>query len=295
MELTKEQMDKAEGMSLDELRATAIADGVVVEPVVEKPEEKVEAKDADVIDNSAEAGDDADPEIMIYRKEIANEDGTVDVYEAESLEALVDKIADGKRQAVAQMKKVQAEKRALEAKTAQQIEDENYVITERLKKDPKAAVKEIVFEALTEQQRKVAEAQEAQSRFVTTHPDYIANAKNGARLVAWLQAHGHNEMTYDGLEKAYQDLSSSGLLELKAEGAEVATDTNATVTPRTEEPKAEVTQRPSQRRSSSIRTVSRTAATVVNTQPSEDEAYLMPLEKLRELANAQLAKTNQGA
>src|SRR6185437_1643166 len=119
MELTKEQMEKAEGMSLDELRAAAL--GVVEEAPAPETKEEVKADD-DVIDNSAEAAED-EPEVTIYRKEIKNEDGTVDVYEADSLEDLVDKIAEGKRQAVAQMKRVQDEKRALEAKSAQANED----------------------------------------------------------------------------------------------------------------------------------------------------------------------------
>lgn len=291
MELTNEQLEQAEGMSLEQLRAAALGQGVEVE----QPEVKTEAvSDDDQIDNSADAAGEADdPEITIYRKEIQNADGTVDVYEAESLEALVDKIADGKRAAVEQMKKVQAEKRALEAKAVQASEDDNYVLKQRLEKDPKAALKDIVFEALTEQQRKVAEAQEAQSRFVATHPDYIANARNGARIVAWHRTNGHSEMTYESLEKAYQDLNSGGLLEIKAEGAEAATEVKAAETRGTPETVAETTQRPSQRRSSGIRTVARTTQTVVNTAPTEDEAYAMPLEKLRELANKQLAANQQ--
>ncbi len=52
-----------------------------------------------------------------FRKVIPNEDGTTDVYEAESWDALVDKIAAAKQAAVAQTRKVLAEKRELELAT----------------------------------------------------------------------------------------------------------------------------------------------------------------------------------
>ena len=43
---------------------------------------------------------------MSYRKEIINDDGSLDVYEADSLAELVDKLADAKRAAAAQTRKV---------------------------------------------------------------------------------------------------------------------------------------------------------------------------------------------
>ena len=104
-ELTPEQLQAAEKMSLDELRAAAIAEAGEVVTVEVTPNVAAEtvkqARDAqgkftntntDTIDNSAEVVEEEPAEEehvpTIYRKEIDNGNGSYDVYEADSLEEL---------------------------------------------------------------------------------------------------------------------------------------------------------------------------------------------------------------
>lgn len=307
-ELTAEQIEKAQTMTLDELRAMAIKEAAepVAAPVgaAAQPRDKdgkFAARDTgkDEFDNSAdeeeEEEDDGTPSRTIYRKEIDNADGSgVDVYEADSLEELVEKIAAGKANANKKIRELNQVVKAATAKTQQISEDDDFVVSEKLKKNPKQTVKEIAAEVLREQQEAVQKALRAQEQFVATHPDYVANPENAGRLTAWLQSHGYSECTTEGLEKAYQDLKASGLLVLKIEEADGATDEEAEVTERTVQPKAEATQQRSQKKASTISTT-RTRAAAANRvqQPSVDEAYAMPMEKLRDLANAQLATANR--
>lgn len=303
-ELTQEQLEKAQTMSLDELRAAAIAEAAGLEvvetlPIDKSRDEKGRFKsntDEETVDNSEEDGkeppESEDAERTIYRKEIVGDDGQIEVFEADSLEELVEKIAEGKRHANKHLKTVLAEKHALEAKTRQVSADEEYVIAERLKTEPKKTVEELVIETIEKRDAKFRAGQEAQSRFVATHPDFIPNPKNGNEMQLEVQRLGYTEFTYEGLEKAYQSLKTRGILALKAEGSEEATDTKGTDTQRIVEPAQEVTQPRSQKKGSTLPSGGSRKAAPVATQPSEDEAYALPLDKLRELANKQLAERN---
>jgi hypothetical protein len=126
---------------------------------------------------------------------------------------------------------------------------------------------------------------------VKTHDDYLPNASNGKTLAAWLQNNGEKEFSAENLEKAYQDLKQSGLLMLKAEGADEPTGDESKDAVRIEQPKPEATQVRSPR-SSTLSTRSRRVAEV-KTGPTEDEAYAMPMDKLRELANKQLTTARE--
>lgn len=308
-DLTLEQLEAAQTMPLSELRDLAIkeAEGAVAanEPKADIVKQARGAdgrfSSADEIDNSTDVADDAAvaaedgaPTTTIYRKEIDNGNGSVDVYEAESLEELVDKLAAGKLNANKKIQEFIAEKKAAGAKAAQITADDEYVVGEQLKKNPKQTMKQIVLETLTEQQAAIQRSNDAQSHFVATHPDYIANPENGARMTRWIQTNGHTEITTDGLEKAYQDLKASGLLSLKPAGAgDVADDATADKN-QTDSPDVGTTQPRSPKKGSTVSVRSgHRAATNVNMQPTEDELYKMPLEELKELANKQLAASNR--
>jgi hypothetical protein len=87
-------------------------------------------------------------------------------------------------------------------------------------------------------------------------------------MVEFIQGRGYQEFTEANLEEAWQALQGK----LKLKGSSTAST--------------------STRRSSSVST-SRSSAPHISTEPSEDEAYRMPLEKLSALANSQLAERNQ--
>ena len=320
MDLTQEQIAAAETMPLSELRALAMKEAeaavATVPPVAAAAEPKADTRpeavgqardaqgrftNADQIDNSDDQANDAEadaaPAKTIYRKEIANGDGSVDVYEADTLEDLVEKLAVGKLNANKKIQEFISEKKAAAVQSAQITADEEYVVAERMKKNPKQTMKEIVAEVIDERLNREQRSKDVQSHFVNTHPDYIADptSGNGDRMVAefrrlYPQA---TEFTRDGLEKAYQELKKSGLLKLKSLGADGVAEEKTKEPEQTVQPSADATQQRSQRTSSTISTRnSRTASAVTSAQPTEDELYSMPLDKLKDLANAQLAKAN---
>jgi hypothetical protein len=313
-ELTAEQLSNAENMSLEELHQLAIAEvtgssaTTATTQTDDKPRDdkgrfvKAEEADAAITD---EDEDDDEPTSFVVRQEIPNGEGSVDVYEgvgqneAEAYRNLAANIATGKENANKKIRELSQKVKAQTAADQQTNEDIEYVIQEKLKKNPKQTIKEVVAETIAEQQAATQRSLQAQEQFVATHPDYIADPKNGngERMMnefrrLFPQA---TEFTTDGLEKAYQSLKASRLLALKAEGAGDATDANVNDTQPTAEDTTQTTQQRSQKRGSNITTRSHaTTAARVNAQPTQDEAYAMPMEKLRELADAEVRKTFGG-
>lgn len=254
----------------------------------------VKADDTKVVeaDDEEEEGT-GEPDGIIYRREIDLGDGTgVQVFQSETLEGLVDKLADAQRNATKKIHELNKQVKSQNTKTAQEIADDEYVLSQEMLTKPRETVQKLV----AEEQRKIAEENArvvaVQENFLATHPSYVANPENGKRIVQWLQLNGHAQLTEDGLEKAYQDLSTSGLLKLKVEEADDATDTKGKGTERIVQTKPDVTQQRSSKKSSTISTTRR-ATTQVVTAPSEDELYdesKYSLEQLRELSNKELAK-----
>lgn len=282
-QLTEEQMEKAEGMSLEQLKA--MADKEELDNSGDEPEPESE---------KIEGNEPEEDEIPVYRKEILNDDGSTDVYEAESLEELVDKIAEGKRNANKKIKEFIAERKAAESKSKQASEDADFHIQELLKNKPKEAIAEVARQVLDEEVARNQRSQDAQSRFVNTHPDYVANPANGERMSKEVRNLGFTEFTTESLEKAYQSLKKSGLLILKQPEADGASNAKGKETQATPESEPE-TAKPRSSRSSTIST--RTGvrpARAVQSKPTEDEAYKMPLDELRRLADEQLAEVNRG-
>lgn len=242
-----------------------------------------------------------DPQIFVMRREIENGVGSTDVYEgegateSEALNDLVEKIAEGKRQANIQMQKINAERRTERIRTAQEIRDENYVIEQNLKTKPKETIEQIVEKKIAEKTASAQRSSAAESRFVLTHPDYNANPKtgNGDRLVAeFVRLYPTaTEFTSEGLEKAYQSLKTSGLLTLKTPEADEATKAAQLEAERTAQAQRDAALSRSPRRSSTISARSSTTAPVkTDVAPTEDELYKMPLAELKKLADQQLAK-----
>lgn len=116
--------------------------------------------------------------------------------------------------------------------------------------------------------------------FVAVHDDYENEGPEGERN-GELMRMKLNELrlpvTEENLSSAYSHLKAKGLLTLKAEPEPE---------PQIVQVKAEPV--PQRVRKSSIGTHSRSASVPVNAETSEADAYKMPLEQLRELANKQL-------
>lgn len=294
---TEAEMEK---LPFEELKAHAIAEAAEPErketaaPVVEEPEEVVEEQPASLYRRVIDLGGGAGPE----------------VFEAESLEELVDKIAEAKEHATKKIREQEAELRELRAKTAEPPKpktlsaDDEYVISQEMQKSPVATTRKI-FKELTgyeiEDFKDVKQAvdavktaqqtNQAITTFIASHPDYEDDGAVGKRngdLMRMKLAELGLPATSENLSKAYLHLKQSGLLTLKGEEANAVTDGKAKEPARIEQPKEEPTQQRT-KKVSGISTHNRTANVPVSTEPSEDEAYSMPLDKLRGLANKQLA------
>ncbi len=175
-----------------------------------------------------------------------------EVFEADDLETLADKLADAKGHATKKIREQEAELREWRAK---------------------------------------GEKNETVEAFVAAHGDYqndgAAGDKNGELMRMKLAELGL-PVTSENLSKAYSHLKQSGLLTLKGEEAHSDTDDKTKEPERIAQAKVEPTPQRTNK-TSGISTQSRPSAVPQNTEPSEDDAYSMPLDKLRQLSNKQMA------
>jgi len=255
-----------------------------------------------------------EPEEYVYRREIDLCDGSgVQVFtgkgvsKEEALEALTDKLAEAQKNATKKINELakQVKNTPEKPKAKQFTPDEEYIYSQEFQTKPSEAFKKLFKEttgfAIEDFQTKIAavEAFEkaqtslaVQQNFVATHSDYVGTPSNGEKMQAWVQTHGYSEFTEDNLEKAYQDLKKSGLLKLKTEGADVATEGNGADSERIAPPVSGTTQQRSPKKGSTISIKGRSTAPM-KSAPSEDELYSMPMDKLRQLSNEQLKASQE--
>lgn len=307
--MAKHTQLEMEQMSFEDLKKNAAEDAAAPEP--EKKEE------------AAPEGD--EQEVFVASREIDLGDGAgVEVFEAqgatkeEALEALADKIAEGKRNASAKIREQETRLREFEAakkteapKTTELSPDDEYVIIQELQKSPSKAFRKLfkqftgaepeefanvkqAFDAFKTRQQTAEVGSAAVSAFLAAHPDYEDDGKEGEKNTRLMQMQ-FKEMglawppkSSDELTKAYLKLKESGLLILRDEGAHSDTTDAGEGKQRIVEPEPAPTPQRT-KKVTSIGTQNRTTAVPVNTEPSEDDAYSMPLEKLKGLANKQLA------
>lgn len=311
-------------LSLDEIRELAQKEeaGQDIAPTTEKKPTRDEkgrftkAEEAEVEETEDE------PEKTVFRREIDLGDGSgVQVFQADSLEELVDKLAEAQKNATKKireqadrLKKIETEKAKVAAEEKQLTEDEEFVLAQELMSNPSQAIKKAfkqitgyditefktvaeraqAWEAAQTQQMELQKQNDAATGFINAHPEYVANATNGARLqkalnlmIAETKNQGQ-EVDYPTLlEQAYRDLSESGLLELKSKDDVTTEDEPSGAAQRRIVETEEVVQ-PQRKKASGLgRQFSRTAP-VRNTEPSIDDLYdesKYSLDQLRELAN----------
>jgi hypothetical protein len=294
-----------EQMSFEDLKKNAAA------PVEEiKTEEK---KEPVVV--ATETTD--EPEIFIARREFDSGDGSgMEVFEAEgasekeALDALADKITEGKRNASKKIREQEAELRELRARTAERPQpkeisaDDEYVISQEMAKSPIATFRKMFKQQIgfeieeIAEMKKTADAVKANQQanaaiktFCATHPDYENDDKAGERngeLMRMKLTELRLPVTSENLSKAYSHLKTSGLLVLKGEKANSEATEETEETERIAQPKVDTAPQRT-RKTSTIGTHSRTTAAPVSTDPSEADLYKMPLEELRNRANKQMS------
>lgn len=247
---------------------------------------------------------DDDQEVTVYRREVKNADGSVDVYEDETLEGLLDKIAEGKENANQKIRQQELELKELRARTAEKPKakevsaDDEYVYSQEMMKTPTVAFKKMFkeltgrdiedFGTIAQRMDAVAQAEKNSltvDTFLATHTDYEDTPKNSAAMKLALQG---TAMNGDDFHKAYLHLKKSRLLDLKGEEAHADTNGKTKEAEPTVQAKVETTQQRT-RKGSGVSTQSRTATPKPTTELSEDEIAKLSDDQLRDLANKQLA------
>jgi DNA-binding helix-hairpin-helix protein with protein kinase domain len=139
--------------------------------------------------------------------------------------------------------------------------------------------------AEVKQNRALRQRKAVADDFVVKHPDFLDNVRNGQRLAKAIALYG--DFTLENFEKAYQDLSESGLLEVKGEEAS-AEQKKAEAEAQRIADAAETTSSQRTRKASGIST-HRAVAVPRAAEPTEDDMYSMSLDELRKRAEKQLA------
>lgn len=282
-----------ENMPLEELRKLAEDEARKQSTSTEKEEkeEKVEGKEEEeqqqkefVAQKSFDLGDGAGSQV--YKGHGATRE--------EALEDLSNKLIDAQKNATKRIKELKATTTKQPESTVSK-EDEALLAAELVQKPSEVVAK--ILKKLGVDISEVKESTEfvkiqkasnvrksAADAFVKTHPEYADTNKNAAKINKWCEL--HNDFSLEGMNKAYQDLNESGLLEVKGEEAGRGQEENKSET-RTEE-QTQVNLPRVTKKASGLSTHRRTPVPVA-TEPSEDELYAMPLDKLRDLSNKALS------
>jgi hypothetical protein len=241
----------------------------------------------------------------VFRKEIDLGDGSgVQVFEGADWKEVAEKLATAQMHATKkireQNKVIKVEKTVEKAVEQELTADEEYLLSLEMQNHPGKTQKKLLEQTfgmpLAEIKATLARAKEleltqraeaAANEFVQKHDEFYPCPKNGAKIQAYMRTHGL-EPSVENLEKAFEDLSESGLLEAKPEEVETEVSAESETAEHQEssrivktETKPVVTQR---RVGSGLSSRGRAATAVKSTEPTLDELYEMPLHKLEELA-----------
>lgn len=272
-----------ETASLEELRAKA--DAQDIDNTTQDPPQQDPVQDP--------VDDQDPPDEVVYRREIDLGDGSgVQVFEAPTIEELVDKLATAQEHATRKIRELTATKKTATEPTQQEL-DEEFILSQELANNPSLAFDKLFqkrlgsspeevkkgLQRLADIDREAADKQAAVT-FVEKNPDYVATPKNGAKIDRYLKTY-NLPGTVENIEKAFQDLSESGLLETKKPEGTQGTDT--------QQQTRIVAVTGHQRKVASGLSARRTAPVTRAAGPTQEELETMPLEKLRELSNKELA------
>jgi hypothetical protein len=303
-----EQVD-LETLSLDELRKLAFDEAAQQQTTTTqttKPRDEQGRFLAQAAQTEEEAGDEEeqeeeDEQPKLFRRVITIGEGVdPEVFEAASMEELIDKIADAKAHATRKIREqgeqLRKSKESETAKTRQFTEDEEFVLSQELMNKPTQAVAKIFKEMVgmdisafktvaqkVEAFEKGKQTNDAIATFLTTHPEYEDSQRNTDVMQLALAG---RDVTVENLEKAYQTLSAKGLLATGKgkQGSEQEEEEQAA----SAIPAKQVTTTPSQTTKKSSGLKSRNPVPTKSSEPSEADLLSMPLDKLKELANKQM-------
>lgn len=292
----EEKQFDPETASFDELAKLALAEAM------KEPEEVAAAEEEQAAEQQEQTP------AMKFRREIDLGDGSGrQVFEAETMEALVDALTQAQTHATKKIRElsreVKVEKAAEKAPERELTADEEWLLSQELLNHPSKTQKKLIEGLIgmpVEQFRaKLARldeydmlqrANQASIEFVKKHTeDFHACPANQSRMVRYMETY-NLEPTVENLEKAFTDLNASGLLERKPEESAVKSAESDTAADEQEsriaKAEAKPVTPPQRKVASGLSSRGRTAPPVKTTQPTEDELYSMPLDKLEQLANA---------
>lgn len=270
-----------ETASLEELRARADQ-----EPT--EPEQKRNADGTFAPKETVEEIDEPEEKVLYQRRIDLGDGSGVQVFSADSLEELVDKLTEAQLNATKKIRELNSRVPKPQSEPKPRSADEEFAISQELMTKPTKAFQKLFQEMVgmpitdfkskferVEAFEKAQAWQQAQTDFVAQTPDYHAIPANGKKLTDYLRLN-NLPGTIESLTKAFAELNSAGLLQVKpAAETEVTTET---VVPKVQ---------PTVRRSSGLSTRGTTPVRrPVSQGPTEEELYSMPLEKLRELDRA---------
>lgn len=234
---------------------------------------------------------------QLFRYEIdLGDGGGKQVFEADSYEALIEKLGKAQEHATRKIRELSAKAKEQEKQPEKKIEtgnltaDEEWLIAQEFATRPTEAFNKLFervvgkpigefkttiekAEAFDRAQREHAAAEE----FKAKHPEYVVSRKNAERMLKYMTTY-QMEGTVENIEKAFTDLSESGLLETKAPETQGAEPTEQRGLRRPAD---------TQRRAASGLS-SRRSATPITKELTEDDLYKLPMDELERRANAQL-------
>jgi hypothetical protein len=263
----------------EEVEAAAAADAAEAEPESEPADEPS-----------------GEPDRVIYRRTIDLGDGSgVQVFEADTAEDLIDKLAKAQENATRKIRELNRVTKSQPEpyKPRELSEDEEFVLSQEFMTKPSAAFQKIfkdvvglpIEEFRTKMERVAAfeqaqAADQASTAFIEAHPEYVANPQNGQRLVKYLETY-KLPTTPENLDRAYRDLSASGLVEVKAAQSEEQQPRTST---------GQFAPKPPVKKSSGLST--RRTAPAPKPNGAHDPSTLS-LDQLKELAEAEIQKSWQ--
>jgi len=181
-----------------------------------------------------------------FRREIVVEGGGTQVFEAESLEALVDKLTEAQTNAT---KKIREQAQRIKLRPERDTEpiglqfkprdltlDQKFALSQRLQEDPDGAFEEMLearfdikssdlleIKEFVQTAKATAVRNEIDSKFLQDHSDdYTPTPENASAIINFLRSE-NLPYTNANLDYALQELTESGLLEVRTNDTQSTT------------------------------------------------------------------------
>lgn len=229
---------------------------------------------------------------IVYRREIDLGDGSgVQVFEGASYDELIDKFAKAQENATRKIRELTAARKVEEEKKPVRTPEQEWLLSQEMLANPTSTVSKIFEEVVgmpatafkTKMQRleafeRAQSEEQAAQQFLVKHPEYVPSARNAQKIEKYVRTYQLDGTKAESIEKAYADLVESGLLETKKAETTQQTQETTQQTRIVSEQQSQGRQRTSSGISSK-RTVTNRAP-----EPTEEDLYNMPLDKIRQLA-----------